>query len=99
MIEFTGQGLTIEQVVDVARNGAKVAPLSDEVRARMQRSHQWVLEAIEGQGRIIYGVNTGFGSLANRQISAGRRGSFRATWSCSASWASATRCRPKSSGP
>ncbi len=70
MIEFTGSGLTIEQVVDIARCGATVAPLNEEVRARMQRSHQWVVDAIEGQGQIIYGVNTGFGSLASRQISA-----------------------------
>lgn len=69
MIEFTGSSLTIEQVISIARHSARVAPLSDEVQARMQRSHQWVIDAIEGQGRIIYGVNTGFGSLATRQIS------------------------------
>jgi histidine ammonia-lyase len=70
MIEFIGNGLTIEQVVDIARRDAAVAALSEEVRVRMQRSHQWVIDAIEGEGRIIYGVNTGFGSLATRQISA-----------------------------
>ncbi|MGE5601484.1 MAG: histidine ammonia-lyase [Nitrososphaerales archaeon] len=70
MIELTGSSLTIEQVVDIARRGSAVAPLNDDVCDRMQRSHQWVLDAIEGEGRIIYGVNTGFGSLANRQISA-----------------------------
>ena len=36
----------------------------------MSASHAWVADAIRGQGKIIYGVNTGFGSLANRQISA-----------------------------
>ena len=70
MIELTGQGLTIEQLVAVARQKAPVAALSDEVRARMQHSHDWVVNSIEQQGKIIYGVNTGFGSLANRQISA-----------------------------
>lgn len=70
MIELTGRSLTIEQVVDIARRGATVASLNKEVAARMQRSHQWVVDAIEGEGQIIYGVNTGFGSLASRQISA-----------------------------
>lgn len=71
MIELTGHTLTIEQLAAIARQDARVAPLSDEVRARMERSHQWVIDAIEGQGRVIYGVNTGFGSLATRRISAG----------------------------
>jgi histidine ammonia-lyase len=70
MIELTGETLTIEQLVAVARRGEQVAPLSPETQARMQRSHQWVVDAIEDAGKIIYGVNTGFGSLANRRISA-----------------------------
>jgi histidine ammonia-lyase len=70
MIELTGETLTIEQVVAVARNGERVAPLGEEVRARMQRSHTWVDESIRQNGKVIYGVNTGFGSLATRQIAA-----------------------------
>jgi histidine ammonia-lyase len=70
MIELTGGALTIEQLVAVARGGERVAPLSPEVHARMQRSHQWVVDAIADAGKVIYGVNTGFGSLANRRISA-----------------------------
>ena len=70
MIELNGEGLTIEQLAAVARRGMTVASLSEAARARMNASHQWVIDAIEGQGRVIYGVNTGFGSLANRQISA-----------------------------
>jgi histidine ammonia-lyase len=70
MIELTGQGLTIEQLVAVARQCEPVAALNDEVRVRMQRSHKWVVDSIEQKGKIIYGVNTGFGSLADQQISA-----------------------------
>jgi histidine ammonia-lyase len=70
MIELTGNTLTIEQLVAIARHHERVAPLGDEVKARMSASHAWVADAIRGQGKIIYGVNTGFGSLANRQISA-----------------------------
>jgi histidine ammonia-lyase len=68
MIELTGETLTIEQVVEAARNGARIASLSDNVRARMQRSHEWVIETISQEGKVIYGVNTGFGSLATKQI-------------------------------
>jgi histidine ammonia-lyase len=68
MIEFNGESLTIEQLVEIARNGAEVAPLGDRVWAHMQRSHDWVQEAIHGQGRVIYGVNTGFGSLSTVRI-------------------------------
>ncbi len=70
MIELTGNTLTIEQLVAIARHHAHVAPLGDEAQARMSASHTWVADAIRGQGKVIYGVNTGFGSLANRQISA-----------------------------
>jgi len=70
MIELTGSTLTIEQLVAIARQRARVAALGGEAQARMTASHAWVADAIRGQGKVIYGVNTGFGSLANRQISA-----------------------------
>jgi histidine ammonia-lyase len=70
MIELTGERLTIEQVVAVARHGERVAPLGEAVRTRMRHSHTWVDESIRGDGQVIYGVNTGFGSLATTQIAA-----------------------------
>jgi histidine ammonia-lyase len=70
MIELTGNTLTIEQLVAVARERTPVAALSEAVRERMAASHRWVMDAIAHRGQIIYGVNTGFGSLATRQISA-----------------------------
>ncbi len=70
MIELTGNTLTIEQLAAIARQHERVASLSFEAQVRMSASHAWVADAIRGQGKVIYGVNTGFGSLANRQISA-----------------------------
>lgn len=70
MIELTGSTLTIEQLVAVAREQAAVAALGVEVRGRMAASHGWVMETIAGEGQTIYGVNTGFGSLATVRISA-----------------------------
>jgi histidine ammonia-lyase len=70
MIELTGHELTIEQLAAVARHREPVVALNVTACARMQRSHDWVVDSIERHGKVIYGVNTGFGSLANRQISA-----------------------------
>jgi histidine ammonia-lyase len=70
MLELTGDMLTISDLVAIARHREPVAPLGHAAQARMQASHQWVVDAIEHQGNVIYGVNTGFGSLATRQINA-----------------------------
>jgi len=68
MIEPNGDSLTIEEVVAVARHNMPVAPLSESVRARMQASQQWVEEMVYRSDRVIYGVNTGFGSFARQRI-------------------------------
>jgi histidine ammonia-lyase len=68
MLELTGEGLTIEDVVLVAREGRKVADLSESVKECMQVSREWVKEAIYQKGEVIYGVNTGFGPLATKHI-------------------------------
>ncbi len=70
MIQLTAESLTVEQLVAVARAGALVAPLGAAIEARMESSHQWVVGAVASEDKMIYGVNTGFGSLANRQVSA-----------------------------
>ncbi len=70
MITITGTGLTIEEVVAIARNGESIAPLPPEARDRMERSLAWVETAVAEGERKIYGVNTGFGSLANTSIPA-----------------------------
>ncbi|MBI9046156.1 MAG: histidine ammonia-lyase [Anaerolineaceae bacterium] len=68
MIELTGNTLTIEELVAISRHNTTVAPLNKEVQTRMQASHDWVEKAIHEKGKIIYGVNTGFGSLSTQQI-------------------------------
>ena len=67
MIHLTGEGLTIEQVVAVARQGAVVAPLAEDVKTRMWASQTWVDTAVKSR-MTIYGVNTGFGPLATTSI-------------------------------
>ena len=59
MLELDGQTLTLEEVARVARGEAE-ASLAGAARARMAES-RGVVERIVAEGRIVYGVNTGFG--------------------------------------
>ena len=68
MLQLTGESLTIEDVMAVARHGLQVAPLSDQVIARMNQSYEWIHDSVYKTGRVIYGVNTGFGPLAHTRI-------------------------------
>lgn len=64
MIRIDGETLSLEQLVEIARNPFSHVTLHPEVAAKMQRSREWV-EKIQDEGEpVVYGVNTGFGSLA-----------------------------------
>lgn len=69
MIEITGQRLTIEEVVAVARQGSQVAPLSKSIHSKMEVSRRWVEETIRQNKQAVYGVNTGVGPLSDHRIS------------------------------
>ena len=69
-VVIEGPGLTIDDVVEVARHGASVS-LGDTARAEMERSAALVDGFVES-GEPVYGVTTGFGSLANTVIPADR---------------------------
>ncbi|MBX3028781.1 MAG: histidine ammonia-lyase [Chloroflexi bacterium] len=61
-VVLTGAGLTIEDVVAVARHGA-LARLDDDARTRVAESRA-VIERLVAAGEVVYGVTTGFGALA-----------------------------------
>ncbi|MEL6348636.1 MAG: histidine ammonia-lyase [Myxococcota bacterium] len=65
-LEIDGERLNIRDVVRVARGGTAVR-LSATARAEMSRSYRWVSASARGD-QPVYGVNTGFGSLARVQI-------------------------------
>ena len=65
-IELAGPGLRIDDVVAVARQGADVR-LAASAREEMERSASLV-DAIVDADTPVYGVTTGFGSLANTVI-------------------------------
>src|SRR5262245_5753170 len=70
-IYLTPEGPTPDDVVAVARGGAPAA-LSDEARAAMAASAA-IVERLAVSDEPVYGVSTGFGSLANTPIPADRR--------------------------
>lgn len=65
-LAIDGRSLTLADVAAVARGGRRVA-LAPAARARMVESHRQVVAA-GALGRPVYGVTTGFGSLARVSI-------------------------------
>jgi histidine ammonia-lyase len=67
-LALTGCDLDLLQVREVARHGRPVH-LDDEARSTMQISRDWVAGTVaDGAELPVYGVNTGYGSLARVRI-------------------------------
>src|SRR5436190_9066303 len=71
MIEASGEGLGISDMVAVARQGDEVV-LADDARRAMAESAALV-ERLADSDEPVYGVSTGFGSLATTPIPPARR--------------------------
>ena len=69
-LSITGRDLTVDDVVAVARGRREVA-LDPEAAERMRASRA-VVERVVADGTTVYGVNTGFGDLANVRIEPSR---------------------------
>jgi histidine ammonia-lyase len=70
-VQLDGPGVTIDDVVAVARTGAGVELTSDAI-ARMTASRA-VVERLASGADAVYGLSTGFGALANVSIPPERR--------------------------
>jgi histidine ammonia-lyase len=66
MLELDGQRLALAQVAQVAR-GAEQVGLTEAARQRIRRARS-IVERIVAAGRVVYGVNTGFGKLSDVHI-------------------------------
>ena len=66
MIALDGHSLTLEQVETVARRGDRVRLAEDAARA--VRTSRELLERLLAGADPVYGVNTGFGRLADTRI-------------------------------
>jgi histidine ammonia-lyase len=65
-LELNGQSLTLEEIANVATRGRQVT-VSDAACERMKASRR-VVEALVISGETAYGINTGFGKLADVRI-------------------------------
>ena len=60
--------LTLAQVREVVFGGKKVS-LSMDAKARIEKCHEYLLAKLEKHEEPIYGINTGFGALHDKEIS------------------------------
>jgi histidine ammonia-lyase len=65
-MELKGQRLSLTELASVAR-GAEPVSLAAEARARIEASRR-AIEQLIASRRVVYGVNTGFGKLADMRI-------------------------------
>jgi histidine ammonia-lyase len=68
-LALSGQALTIEEIAAVATNGCKVT-VAGEAWPKINASRK-VVESVIASGETAYGINTGFGKLADVRISNG----------------------------
>lgn len=66
-IKLDGNNLTLQALIDVSRNNAKIE-LSDDAIVRMQESRRLVDDYVNEE-RVVYGITTGFGLFADVVIS------------------------------
>ncbi len=69
MLELSGQCLTLEQI-HASAHGVLAVHLHPAARERVAASRQ-IIDNVLREGRIVYGVNTGFGKLSDVHISSG----------------------------
>lgn len=68
MVHLDGKGLTLDQVIAVARGGEKVS-ITEQARARIDKARSYV-DCKADEGAVIYGVTTGFGKFSDTFICA-----------------------------
>lgn len=66
-VRLTGAPLTIDEVVAVARDDARIVIDEAELERRMRPARDLV-ETLVARGEVAYGITTGFGALANVRI-------------------------------
>lgn len=68
MLALNGRSLTLKELVDAARNPNSEVSIAPEALPGIQRAAQAVAQFVS-QGRIAYGITTGFGAFKDRLIS------------------------------
>ncbi|MGB9182856.1 MAG: aromatic amino acid lyase, partial [Solirubrobacteraceae bacterium] len=73
-IVLSGDGLTVDHVLAVARTGIRVG-LDPEALVRVRAARE-VVDRVLASGEAVYGLNTGLGSLARHHIPMADIGAF-----------------------
>ncbi len=70
LLEISGQPFTLEQIAQVAQAALepKLSPTLSEAAYRRIAAAREVVETLLRNGKVVYGVNTGFGKLADVRI-------------------------------
>jgi histidine ammonia-lyase len=66
-LELGGEGLTLDDAESILRGRVEQLRLAAAARKRIERSRR-CLYGLLAEGATLYGVNTGFGKLANQRI-------------------------------
>lgn len=68
-VTLDGHSLTLESAIDIAVKGASAKASSSSLK-KMEKFRS-ILEQKLGRGEVVYGVNTGFGSLSDKSVRLG----------------------------
>ncbi len=66
-LKIDGEGLTLEQVEEVARGGRRA--VLEETAAQRVEASRCQVEELLAEGRVVYGVTTGIGKFCDQVIS------------------------------
>lgn len=70
------QGLNLQMVAQLVQSRQPITLAAESIQA-IQHCRQFLERAIQEHGRLYYGINTGFGSLCNIQISESEIGALQ----------------------
>ena len=69
MFKIENDWISIDKLNDLVHSGEDIG-LSESVKAKIQECRDYLDKKVESAEELIYGINTGFGSLCNTAISA-----------------------------